>query len=105
MIYELRVYHIHPGRMDAIHQRFADHTIDLFKKHGMGVVDFWEDLTENTIYYTMEHPDKESRDKNFDAFINDPEWIDVKTKSELDGPIVVKVESYLMKRVPYSPLS
>lgn len=105
MVYELRIYYIHEGRMDAIHRRFSEHTLDLFAKHGMKVVDFWEDLTTNTIYYTMEHPDKESRDKNFAAFVEDPEWIKVKSESEADGPIVEKVESFLMRRVPYSPLA
>ena len=105
MIYELRIYHIHPGRMDAIHERFREHTLDLFAKHGMGVIDFWEDLETNTIYYTMEHPDKETRDRNFASFVADPEWIAVRDKSEESGPIVKQVDSYLMKRVPYSPKS
>ena len=105
MIYELRIYYIHPGRMEAIHERFREHTLGLFAKHNMGVLDFWEDLEENVIYYTMEHPDKETRDRNFKAFASDPEWIAVKVESEKDAPIVEKVESHLMKRVPYSPLA
>ncbi len=104
MIYELRIYHIHPGKMSAIHQRFESHTLALFKKHGMDVMDFWEDITENRIYYTMEHPDLESRNQRFSAFIKDPEWIRVKEESEKNGAIVEKVESFIMNRVPYSPL-
>lgn len=104
MLYELRIYHIYPGRMDAIHKRFSNHTLNLFKKHGMKTVDFWEDAEgNNKIYYILEHKDMESRTRNFEAFINDPEWIEVKRLSELDGPIVEKVESFFMKRVPYSP--
>ncbi len=104
MIYELRIYHIHPGKMDAIHKRFSNVTINLFKKHGMRTVDFWEDAQgNNTIYYILEHKDMETRDKSFDAFRNDPEWIEAKRQSELDGDIVVKVENFFMARVPYSP--
>lgn len=105
MIFELRVYHMYPNRMDAIHKRFSNHTIGLFAKHDMKTVDFWEDAEgSNKIYYILEHKDMESRNKNFEAFIIDTEWIEVKRLSELDGPIVEKIEVYFMNRVPYSPI-
>ncbi|SEP16710.1 NIPSNAP protein, partial [Paenibacillus sp. OV219] len=43
MIYELRVYRIHPGKIDAIRQRFSDHTFRIFERLGMQVCDFWEE--------------------------------------------------------------
>lgn len=104
MIYELRIYYIHPGKMEDIHNRFQNTTIELFKKHDINVVDFWEDAEgNNKIYYLVEHKDIESRNKNFESFKNDPKWIDAKNKSEIGGLIVEKVENYFMKRVPYSP--
>jgi hypothetical protein len=104
MIYELRIYSIHPERMDAIHKRFSTLTLDLFKKHGMHTVDFWEDASGNLkIYYILEHQDLETRNKNYDAFQNDPAWLEGKKLSEQNGPIVQKVESIFMNRVPYSP--
>jgi hypothetical protein len=106
MIYELRIYHMYSGRMDAIHKRFSEATLNLFKKHGIKTVDFWEDAGQNNkIYYILEYTDMESRDRDFGAFKNDPEWIEAKRLSELDGPIVEKVESFFMKRVPYSPIA
>jgi hypothetical protein len=105
MLYELRTYYIFAGRMEAIHRRFADYTIDLFTKHGMKVVDFWEDADGgNKIYYILEHQDRDSRDISFTHFMNDPEWIEAKGLSELDGPIVEKIDNFFMKRVPYSPV-
>ncbi len=106
MIYELRVYHIYPGKMEDIHKRFSTLTLDLFAKHGMRTVDFWEDAQGNdTIYYILEHKDMEARNNSFAAFTQDPEWIEGKRQSELNGPIVEKVESFFMTRVPYSPAS
>lgn len=105
MLYELRVYYMIHGRMEAIHERFSKHTLALFKKHGMRTVDFWEDAEGNPkIYYILEHEDRESRDKNFEAFREDPEWLEVKRLSELDGPIVERMETFFMNRVPYSPV-
>lgn len=104
MLYELRIYHIYPNRMDAIHKRFSNHTIGLFAKHGMKMIDFWQDAEgSDKIFYILEHQDMESRNKGFDAFINDPQWIEVRDQSELDGPIVEKIEDYFLDRVPYSP--
>ena len=104
MIYELRIYHILPGRMDAIHKRFSDVTLGLFTKHGMKTVDFWEDAGGGgRIYYVLEHGDRAARDAAFEAFREDPEWIAAKEASEADGPIVERIENYFMNRVPYSP--
>lgn len=104
MIYELRIYHINPGKMEDIHNRFSNLTLELFKKHGMNTVDFWEDAEgKNIIYYILEHKDMETRNQSFENFKNDPQWMEGKRLSELNGPIVEKIETIFMNRVPYSP--
>ena len=103
MLYELRVYHVNPGKMKAIQDRFKNHVIDLFMKHGMKVTLFWEDIDEanNRLYYVVEHANMEMRNLNYDRFRNDPEWIELKRISELDGPLVNKQESIFMKNVSF----
>ena len=106
MIYELRIYYIHPGKMEDIHKRFSEATLDIFKKHDLRTVDFWEDAEgKNIIYYILEHDDMDARNRNFETFRNDPDWIEAKESSERDGPIVERVENFFMKRVPYSPVA
>ncbi len=106
MIYELRTYYITPGKLEDIHNRFSKLTLGLFKRHGLHVVDFWEDAEgKAVIYYILEHKDMESREQNLSNFRNDPEWIEGKRLSELNGPIVQRAESVFMKRVPYSPVN
>ena len=34
-LYEMRVYWAAPGKLDALHARFRDHTTKLFETHGM----------------------------------------------------------------------
>ena len=41
MIYELRSYFAHPGKMGALQKRFRDHTCKLFEKHGITNVGYW----------------------------------------------------------------
>ena len=40
-IFELRSYVAHEGKMKALHQRFNDHTLALFEKHGMTNLVYW----------------------------------------------------------------
>ncbi|MFF2015284.1 NIPSNAP family protein [Paenibacillus sp. NPDC058177] len=103
MLYELRIYHINPGKMKAIQDRFKDHVIQLFMKHNMKITHFWEDSDEgnNRLYYIVEHENIEMRNHNYDSFRNDPEWIEVKRISELDGALINKQESIFMKNVSF----
>lgn len=103
MLYEMRIYKMHPGRLAAIHKRFSEVTLDLFKRHGIKVCDFFEDAEgAETIYYICEFADRKQRDDAFAAFGADPEWKAAFEASHVDGgPIVSSVESIFMTRVPY----
>lgn len=102
MVYELRIYHVAPGKMDAINRRFADHTLKLFPDHGIKVSQFWVDATgEERLYYVCDFPSREAMAAAWKSFQNDQRWIDVKAKSEVDGKLVDRVESYTMDIAPY----
>lgn len=103
MLYELRIYHINPGKMQDIQTRFRDHTLQLFAKHGMNVTEFWEDANEanNRLYYVMEHSDMETRNQHFNRFHEDPVWIELKRVTEQDGPLFEKIEIVYLKKVPF----
>ncbi|MGV2882382.1 NIPSNAP family protein [Paenibacillus taichungensis] len=103
MLYELRIYHINSGKMKVVQDRFRDHVIQLFINHNMKITHFWEDSDEvnNRLYYIVEHENMELRNHNYDRFRNDPEWIEVKRISELDGALIHKQESIFMKDVPF----
>lgn len=102
MIFELRIYTIHEGKMEAIQKRFEQHTLGIFERLGMQVYDFWLDETGlPKLYYVMQYKNREERDRQWDAFRQDPEWIEVKRKSEQSGPIVDRIEEMMMKRAPF----
>ncbi len=107
--YELRVYHAAPGKIDALHARFRNHTIELFEKHGMKVVGFWvptnKEGTEgdgsDRLLYILGYDDHATRDTAWKAFVNDPEWKKVYAESTADGRLVEKVESTMMSPTDY----
>jgi hypothetical protein len=40
-VYELRTYTCFEGKLEALKKRYRDHTIALFKRHGMESVGYW----------------------------------------------------------------
>ncbi|RYG04493.1 MAG: NIPSNAP family protein [Chitinophagaceae bacterium] len=104
-MYELRVYYCHPGKLDDLVKRFTDHTAGLFEKHGMVNVGYWipVDNQDNALYYVLSFPNRESRDKSWAAFNNDPVWKDVAKKSEESGKIIKNIVSTFMSAAPVSP--
>lgn len=102
MIYELRIYRMHPGRMDAIVERFRDHTLGLFPRHGIRVADFWLDAEgREALYYVCEFDSPEAKAEAWARFAADPDWIRERARSEESGAIVESVESYVMERAAF----
>jgi hypothetical protein len=108
-VYELRMYHVNPGKMDALKARFGDHTDAIFKRHNMKSIGYWvpEDTphSQNLFIYILEHPSREEAKKNWDAFHDDPEWKKVKAESEAQGPLVDHIDNYFMDPTSFSALN
>jgi len=107
--YELRTYYAAPGKLEELHARFRDHTMKLFKKHGMEVVGFWgptdkERGSENTLVYLMVFPSREARDKAWKDFGADPDWQAARKESEKNGKLTDKVDSVILNATDYSPV-
>ena len=107
-VYELRMYHVNEGKMDALVARFRDHTDTLFKKHNMKSIGYWkpEDApnSQNLFIYILEHPSRQEAEKNWAEFQADPEWKKVKAESEMQGPLVDHIDRYFMDPTSFSAL-
>jgi hypothetical protein len=105
-VYELRTYYSPPGKLDALHARFREHTTKLFEKHGMTNVGYWVpiDNKQNELIYVLSYPSRAAREKAWSAFVADPDWKKVKAETEAQGKIVEKVVSVLMETTDYSPV-
>jgi NIPSNAP len=107
-VYELRVYHVSPGKMQDLLARFRDHTDAIFKRHGMHSVAYWTPLDEpdksNTLIYILHHPSREEATANWKSFQDDPEWKSVKEKSEVNGKLTEKIDSTFMALTDFSKI-
>lgn len=107
--FEMRTYHAAPGKLEALHARFRDHTNKIFEKHKMNIVGFWvpmdkEGHYENTLIYILAFADHAAHDKAWKEFAEDPEWKEAKAESEKSGKLVEKVDSVFMTATGYSPI-
>jgi len=108
-VFELRTYTAAPGKLDALNARFQDHTLALFKKHGMEVVGFWEPVDKEAgagekLVYMLAHPSRAAAEAHWKAFREDPDWVKVKSDSEAGGALTTKIESVFLTSTDYSPL-
>jgi hypothetical protein len=107
VVYELRIYHVVPGEIENLVARFRDHTMKLFADHGIKSVAYWtaqdEPVKSSTFFYILEHPSREAAAANWKAFQDDPEWKNVKAKSEENGKLVEKIDSTFLTLTDFSP--
>jgi hypothetical protein len=107
-VYELRLYHVNEGKMDALKARFGNHTDALFRRHNMKSIGYWspEDApdSQNLLIYILEHPSRQEAEKNWAAFQADPEWRRVKAESEANGKLVDHIDHYFMDPTSFSAL-
>lgn len=104
-VYELRTYTTAEGKLDALNARFRDHTVRLFKKHGIESIGYWvptdEEKSKNTLIYIIKHESRDAAKASFKSFLADPEW---KAAAKASGVGKLEgLESVFMEATDYSP--
>lgn len=103
-LFELRVYHTFPGKLEALHDRFRNHTLALFEKHGLEHIGYWvTDEEEAKLVYIVAFENKAAQTLAWANFIADPEWKEAYAKSIEGGRLVEKIDSTLLRATDYSP--
>jgi hypothetical protein len=111
-VFELRTYTATPGNLGHLNARFREHTVELFKKHGITNFGYWCPLegqpgAGETLIYILAHESVDAARASFDAFRQDPAWIAARKASEekAGGPLTVKggVKSLFLQATDYSP--
>jgi hypothetical protein len=105
MIYELRIYRALPGRLPNLLDRFRNHTLRIWERHGIRQAGFWTTLVGESIYdltYLLAWESLAEREKKWAAFMTDPEWLKVRAESEKDGPINANVSNSLLVPTDFS---
>jgi len=105
MVHELRVFHCVPGRLAALLKRFETHTLRLFEKHGIKQLGFWTvaiGTSSNDLFLILQWESLAERERKFGAFLKDPEWLEVRRKSEEDGPVEASITNTILVSTAFS---
>ena len=106
--FELLTYTAPEGKLEALHNRFRDHTLALFKKHGMENIVYFRPVnapaSQNQLLYIVAHPSVEASRKNWAELDADPEWKQLQVDTQKDGPLIAKRETMLLQPTEYSPM-
>jgi len=89
-MFELRTYTATPGNLGHLNDRFRHHTVELFEKHGLTNIAYFDVMpdqsrAENTLIYLIAYPNLEARGASFKAFSQDPRWQQARKESEEKG--------------------
>ncbi len=89
-VFELRTYTATAGKLGDLNKRFRDHTVNLFQKHGMKNIAYWNLMSgqkdsDNKLIYIISHQSKAAAQASFDAFRKDPAWVSARAASEKGG--------------------
>lgn len=107
-VLEVRRYTTHEGKHDLLIKRMRDGEVKLFEKHGMKSVFYSVPAdapdSQNIFLYVLAHKSREAAKQSWDGFRNDPAWKALRDASEVNGPLVMKVESTFVNPTDFSPL-
>jgi hypothetical protein len=108
-IFELRVYHSPTWRqLRALHERFAGPEIQIFHRAGVHPIlysstAFGQNMPNLT--YLIPFEDLAAREKAWNAFAADPEWVKVRKESiDKYGQISSVIQIALYRSAAYSPI-
>jgi hypothetical protein len=105
MIHELRIYHCVSGRLPALLKRFETITLKIWERHGIRQAGFWTVAigeSNQALYYLLEWDSLADRERKWNAFQADPEWIAKRAETEKDGAIVASVNNQILQPTAFS---
>ena len=105
MIYEQRIYKCVPGRLPVLLNRFATITLKLWEKHGIRPAGFWTTLvgeSNQELHYMLAWESLAEREKKWNAFASDPEWLAKRAETEKDGAIVADIRNQFLSPTAFS---
>lgn len=106
--FELRVYH-NASRtiLSALHQRFAGPETKIFARSGIHPVLYGSTLIGAdmpNLTYLIPFDSLSAREKAWNTFNADPEWVKVRAESNKNGQLVSVANVSIYKAVGYSPV-
>ena len=107
--FDLRIYSVLPGKLEAFRNRWRDFAVPIYERHGLHSLGWWvaekKDADGNDQFVVLLAGESLGAiQKSIAAFHQDPEWQRVEKKTEQDGKLRNTVEAFKLKPVDFSLL-
>ena len=106
-VFELRTYTAAEGKLAGLDARFRDHTVALFKKHGITNLGYFHPTdadkgAANTLVYFLAYPNREAAAAAWKGFRDDADWNKAREASEKNGKLTTKVVGVYLNPTDFS---
>ncbi len=106
-VFELRVYHVLPGKLPVMESRFREKTSKLLAKHHLNVVGYWTSEDSSTsgklFIFILAHRSREEAKTNWDALVHDPEFQQIESAERTERTLE-KADLTFMRPTDFSPM-
>ncbi len=107
--FDLRIYSVVPGKLDAFRNRWRDHAEPIYERHGLHSIGWWIADTKDgdgndQFVCLLAGQSVEAIQASIAAFHADPEWQRVERETEQDGKLRSGVTAYKLLPADFSLL-
>ena len=98
-VFDLRIYSILPGRLDAFRNRWRDQAVPIYERHGLHSIGWWvaekKDVDGNDQFVCLLAGETlDAIQKSIGAFHKDADWQRVEKETERHGNLRLAVAAY-----------
>ena len=105
--FDLRVYSVSPGKLDAFRNRWRDHGVPIYERHGLHSLGWW--VAENKdadghdqFVCLLAGYSVESIQKSISEFHQDADWQRIEKETERAGKLRSGVEAFKLRSADFS---
>ena len=105
--FDLRIYTVAAGKTEAFWNRWLNHAVPIYERHGLHSVGAWKSKDKegnDLVVCLLAGSSVEGIQKSITAFHADAEWQKIEKDTEKEGPLRTKVEAFKMTATDFSPL-
>ena len=108
-VFDLRIYSVLPGKLDAFRNRWRDFAVPIYERHGLHSVGWWvaekKDAEGHDQFVCLHAGESaEAIQKSIATFHKGADWQRVEKETETDGKLRSGVEAFKMKPADFSAL-
>jgi len=107
--FDLRIYSVLPGKLDAFRDRWRDHAVPIYERHGLHSIGWWvaakkDPEGHDQFICLLAGESVGSIQRSIGEFHQDPEWRRVEKETEMDGKLRSGVTAHKLAPTDFSKL-